>query len=447
MLKRIKNAYINIKNACEKSLLQKYPAGVPQFIQDRYNEELEFLDHSQSVDNFEIARRLCDEAHKSMQLIQPKGLLSGSLIYYLISNSKVNPLPQHYYCPKCGYYEQTDINLFGIDLPSKECPNCSEPIVADGINIPIPFVWKNDNKVPISFDFNISSGFFPFAKRVLERIYPNNNIVEYGISKLHDNDIRNIEQGGYAILPEGNTIDDYPDLISYLDDGTRCISGSLIDFQNYFIKKIPLFSSKALDCAVFMQGKTGVYFDEISSADIKNTTYRDILNTGMASEEFRFLDADLNGAFDIPKSFTKMNHYLLAYHNSYDIDKENSQNALVYFLNTDDFLKYPIYSREDVYDHLVSLGFEEPLAFEYAEATRKGLFHSYTTQHSEYAKKRIDNLLQLPIPSDLYKNVIKCKYLFPRSHSATFLFTYAILAYYMKMNSKVYSHYIKTYKS
>ena len=104
-MKQIKNAYENIKKTCDKALLIKYPAAIPQSVSDRYNEELSYLKRSDYINDFEITRILCEEARKSSQLIQPRGLLGGSFIYYLISDSKVNPLPAHYYCPKCGYYE------------------------------------------------------------------------------------------------------------------------------------------------------------------------------------------------------------------------------------------------------------------------------------------------------------------------------------------------------
>ena len=70
-----------------------------------------------------------------------------------------------------------DTNLFGIDLPQKKCPHCNADILADGYNLPIESVWGNNGKKYISFEYNVNSEFLPFARRVLQSVYPDNEIV------------------------------------------------------------------------------------------------------------------------------------------------------------------------------------------------------------------------------------------------------------------------------
>ena len=122
-LPAIENALQNIQAACEKRLSKLYPAGIPEDIDSRYQQELSYLKKSPLIDDFEIFRRLCLEAEKSSNLIHARGTIPGSFLCFLLGNNSLNPLPVHYYCPDCGHYEKVMTHLFGIDLPPKKCPH------------------------------------------------------------------------------------------------------------------------------------------------------------------------------------------------------------------------------------------------------------------------------------------------------------------------------------
>ena len=251
-LPTIKNAFQNIKNACQSRLEEIYPIGIPEDINSRYAKELSFLERSDYIDDFEIFRRLSEETKKSSNIINVRGTLAGSILYYLLGNNSFNPLPPHYYCTQCGHYEIIDTHLFGIDLPQKKCPHCNTDIFADGYNLPIESVWGNTGKKLISFDYNVNSEFLPFTRRVLQSAYPDNAIVPCGMFQLDpgsgvphpDDRIIGIGLAGYAILPSGNTIQDYPDLISYLENGDACITGGSWELEEHMLKPVRLCSLK-----------------------------------------------------------------------------------------------------------------------------------------------------------------------------------------------------------
>lgn len=75
----IENALQNIQAACEKRLSKLYPAGIPEDIDSRYQQELSYLKKSPLIDDFEIFRRLCLEAEKSSNLIHARGTIPGFL--------------------------------------------------------------------------------------------------------------------------------------------------------------------------------------------------------------------------------------------------------------------------------------------------------------------------------------------------------------------------------
>lgn len=92
-------------------------------------------------------------------------------------------------------------------------------MIGDGYHLAVESVWGVDGKKGIEFDYNISSDFFPFAKRVLQRTYPNNQVVSYGImvsgerSKKFNPESLEMKQSGYVILPQNRTMEDYQSLL------------------------------------------------------------------------------------------------------------------------------------------------------------------------------------------------------------------------------------------
>ena len=86
-LPAINNAFQNIKNTCQDKLKKLYPKGIPEDIQSRYVRELSFLEHSNLIDDFEIFRRLSDETKKNSTIMNARGTLAGSILYFLLGNN------------------------------------------------------------------------------------------------------------------------------------------------------------------------------------------------------------------------------------------------------------------------------------------------------------------------------------------------------------------------
>lgn len=431
----IKNAFDNIKKTCEKELNRRYVGGIPEEIKYRLNTELEYLKNSDDLEDFELQRRFFDEAKKSMNLILTRGKITGSFIFYLIGNSKVNPLPAHYYCPNCGHYEEVGRGIYGVDLPKTKCPECGEDMISDGIDIPVQGVWGG--RSAISFESNVSSGLFPYIKRLLERIYPDNHIEISGIQLLN-NESSEFVQGGFFILPEGMTIDDYPELISYLDDGTKCMAASVIESEEKSIKKISMVPSKALDCAIYMQNKTGIYYDDINPDDIRIITYRDISNTRMLDKScMELLEKER------PRTFKMMCNLNAASHNTYDLKEFDDLYA---FINSDVFKLCPLFVREDVFDILIGQGIDMDIAADYTKMVRMGQVYRYVNSPDGKVLKKYEHLIDMKVPAELYDTASKSMYLFPRAHAVSYMYLYAMLAFYMKKDSKAYSYYINHFK-
>lgn len=445
-LPAINNAFQNIKNTCQDKLKKIYPKGIPEDIQSRYVKELLFLEHSDLIDDFEIFRRLSDETKKNSTIMNVRGTLAGSILYFLLGNNNFNPLHPHYYCPECGYYEVVDTNLFGIDLPQKKCPHCNADILADGYNLPIESVWGNNGEKLLSFEYNVNSEFLPFARRVLQSAYPNNEIAPWGVFQLDpvssvpypDDRIIGIKLSGYAILPSGNTIQDYPDLISYLENGEACITGGSWELEEHLLKPIKLFPLEYLDDLIQLQRATGIYANDLGTKELREITWSNIYNTAIPNSNSRMLFHEFK-----PKTYKDMVAFDSSSHNSFSWQEGNYNyidlGKYYKMISTDSFKKYPCFTREDFFDHMIKLGTERTLAFDASEKIRKG--------HANSCGKYQQQFFDLPIPDEIKEIAKNYVYVFPRAHCIEYILIYARLAYYAKADSRAFSKIIFKKKS
>lgn len=431
----IKNAFENIKKACDEKLSRLYPTGIPTDILARYEQELAFLKTSEYLDDFELFRLLSKEALKCSTIITTRGTVMGSFIYYLLGNNCFNPLPVHYYCPSCGHYEAFQTHLFGIDLPEKTCPTCGCSIFADGFNLHSESVWGNDGKKLITFDYNISAEFLPFARRILNSLYPNNQIAPWGLfqfdSNAHslypDSKAIGVELAGYAILPTGNTIQDYPDLVSYLENGDSCITGGGWELENNFIKPIRLFSLDCIENLLKLQRATGIYTNEITPKELRDITWSNIFNSTVLNTVTSNFFHELR-----PKTYRDMISIESSSHSTFSWQELDYKDLYEYnkMVSSESFQKYPCFTREDFFDYLLEAGVERAFAFNVSERIRKG--------HANSTKYR-DEFNTLSIPEEIKDVARYYLYLFPRAHCIEYILLYARIAYYAKIDSKAFS--------
>ena len=431
----IRNAFQNIKNACDQKLNMLYPTNLPQEIITRYNSELSYLKESEYIDDFEIFRLLSEESIKCSTILTMRGTVMGSFIYYLLGNNCFNPLPIHYYCPECGYFETVETHLFGIDLPAKICPKCGKSISADGYNLPLESVWGNDGKKSIDFGYNVSDEFMPFARRVLASLYPDNIIAPWGMFQFDPaaqtipSESKPIGVGlvGYAILPTGNTIQDYPDLISYLEDGEPCVTGGGWELRQHYLKPVGLYSLEYIDSLIQLQRATGVYANELSNRELREVTWSNIFNATILNSTASSFFHELK-----PKTYKDMVGIISSSHSTFVWQELDHKDWYLYnnMISSDAFQKYPCYTREDFFDFLLETGLDRAFAFDVSEKIRKGQANS---------AKFKDSFNALQISEEIKEVARNYLYIFPRAHCIEYLLIYARLAYYAKIDSRAFS--------
>ena len=438
-LPEIQNALQNVKNACQKKLDELYPKGIPDDIKSRITKELVFLEHSDYIDDFELFRRLSEEAKKSSTCITTRGTLAGSMLYYLLSNNGFNPFSPHYDCAECGYYEVVNTSLFGIDLPVKRCPHCNTVIFPDGFNLSAESVWGNDGKKMISFEYNVNSEFLPFARNVIHSAYPDTTISPWGmfkidpLSPLANTDTRTVgvDLTGYAVLPTGNTINDYPELISCLENGDACLTGGSWELTQHMLKPIKLYSLDYLDELLRLQRETGIYVNELGIKVLRDISWSQINNTGILNMNTRMLFYEYK-----PKTFKDMVSLDACSHNSFSWFSFSDSTFDIFkfknMISSDPFKKHPCFTREDFFDQMIKMGIDRAFAFEISEKIRKGHANSCNAKYKQ-------EFMELPIPESIKKVAQNYLYVFPRAHEIEYLLIYARFAYYAKIDSRAFS--------
>ena len=94
-----------IEAACEKKLNSLFPHGIPEVVYSRYQEGLELMAETGSVEAYEVFRCVSDRAREENRAVFCRGTVAGSYLYYLLGNHTFDPMPAHYYCKSCGRYE------------------------------------------------------------------------------------------------------------------------------------------------------------------------------------------------------------------------------------------------------------------------------------------------------------------------------------------------------
>ena len=426
----IPNAFANVQAACSHRLQELYPLGTPAPIQERFDAELAYMKASPYADDFEIFRLLSLEALKCSQYFTLRGQISGSILIFLLGRGRFHPFAPHYYCPHCGHFESVETHMFGIDLPEIPCSDCGSTVLPDGFGLPVESIWGLDGKRILSFDYSVCEEFLPFAKHVLEKVYPDHEIVLYGTPFFADRDPEKdrieIKPGGFTILPEGQTMDDYPDLKTYLEDGEPCLFTFAPGLSHPDLKVVNLIPSPDIENLIQLQRKTGTYANEIPLSGLRSLTCYDLVNTKALSKTAE----DLVRAHK-PKTFMEIAKFESLGHASYAGSDRNPPTADRIdrdLLCTEEYQKYPCASRDDFFESLLEAGCPREDAFEISEFIRKGKALSFGHK-----------LEGFDIPAEIKTLAKKFCYLFPRAHSVETVLLVARLAYYQKMNSRIYS--------
>lgn len=141
-------AYEVIKVSAKNFAIDKYGESLPPIIAERLKAELQLPVVKKFANQIWLSRKIVKEIDIRGRLCNTRLAAASSFLIYCLDITEINPLPPHYYCPKCMRVEWRDNVYCGLDLPEKEC-SCGGTMHGDGMNIPYQsFFGFCGDKVP-----------------------------------------------------------------------------------------------------------------------------------------------------------------------------------------------------------------------------------------------------------------------------------------------------------
>lgn len=140
-----------------------YGKNIPDVIVKRYLREKNYLQLSEFQKEFRVFAELLLEMKKMKIRYSVIGTTWHSFLLWLLVEPELNPLPPHYYCPRCKdvvFVENKKEISMGIDLPEKQC-KCGYEMIGDGFNLSEEFFWEKEQ---LDLGFSVSEIDYEYIK-------------------------------------------------------------------------------------------------------------------------------------------------------------------------------------------------------------------------------------------------------------------------------------------
>ena len=450
-----------------------YGDDLPEVVSSRLEQELTSIISNGYASLYIIAHKLVKNSNENGYLVGSRGSVGSSFVATMAGISEVNPLPPHYFCPECRYYDfdSDDIKAIGsgsgCDLPAKKCPKCGAELKKDGFSIPFEtFLGFKGDKEP-DIDLNFSGEYQTKAHEYTEVIfgkghtfkagtiatvaektgfmYAKNYFEERGIEK-RECELTRIGQelvgvrrstgqhpGGIVVLPKGEEIHTFTPVQHPANDTETSIITTHFDYHSieHNLLKLDILGKDDPTVVRIMQDATGVDPETIPIDDPKiMSLFQNTSALGITPEDLGGCPLGCLGIPEFgtdfviqmlldtkPKAISDLVRISGLSHGT-DVWLNNAQTLIA---NGDTTLEGAICTRDDIMLYLINKGIEPAVSFKIMESVRKG---RGLTEEWEKIMEEHD------VPDWYIWSCKMIKYMFPKAHAAAYVMMACRIAYY-----------------
>ena len=471
-----------LRNICYDKAHSMYGEELPEIVVERLERELNSIISNGFAVMYIIAQKLVWKSNEDGYLVGSRGSVGSSFVATMAGITEVNPLSPHYYCTNCHYsdFESEEVRAFaggcGWDMPDKVCPNCGQPLVKDGFDIPFEtFLGFKGNKEP-DIDLNFSGDYQSNAHKYTEVIFGEgqtyragtigtlaektafgfvkNYYEEHGSRKRKCEIERIVEgctgirrstgqhPGGIIVLPHGENINSFTPVQHPANDMTTDIITTHFDYHSidHNLLKLDILghddptmikmleelveqlTGKPFKATEIPLDDPGVMqlFADTGSLGIKPSDIGGCPVGCLGIPEFG-TDFVIQMVVDTkPKTLSDLIRISGLSHGT-DVWLNNAQTLIQEVKAT---ISTAICTRDDIMTYLINTGMESELSFTIMESVRKG--KGLKTEWEDAMKAA-------GVPDWYIWSCKKIKYMFPKAHAAA----YVMMAYriaYCKVN-------------
>ncbi len=465
---KIENSDIILRNRCQESAMAIYGDPLPEPIKARLDRELNSIINNGYAVMYVAAEMLVRKSMQDGYLVGSRGSVGSSFAATMAGITEVNPLAPHYICPSCKYLEWGDENLYdcGVDMPSKECPQCGTMLDQNGFSIRFEtFLGFEGDKEP-DIDLNFAGEYQARAHKYVEEIFGKENVFRagtigtiasktaYGFVKkyfeerglpVNKYEVERLTKccsgvrrttgqhpGGIIIVPQGHDIHEFCPVQHPANDGSTGTITTHFDYHSIDenLLKLDILGHDNPSMIRQLQDMTGADPLKVPLKDDRvNGIFIGIEGLGIKEPDYRFS----HGSFGIPEFGTRFVRQML------DDTKPDkfadlvrisgfSHGTNVWINNAQGFIrsgeatmKDAISTRDDIMNYLILKGLPNKESFTIMEKVRRG---------KGVSDEEESLMRQYGVPAWYIESCKRIEYMFPRAHAVAYVMMSYRIAYY-----------------
>jgi DNA polymerase-3 subunit alpha (Gram-positive type) len=458
------NSEENLRNICYEKAHSMYGEKLPPQVEQRLEHELKSIINNGFAVMYIIAQKLVWKSNEDGYLVGSRGSVGSSFVATMAGITEVNPLAPHYYCMNCHFsdFDSEEVKKYGgssgCDMPDRICPECGQPLVKDGHDIPFEtFLGFYGDKEP-DIDLNFSGEYQSKAHDYTEVLfgtgytfragtigtladktafgYVKNYYEERGIHK------RNVEidrivgglvgvrrttgqhPGGIIVMPHGENIYSFTPVQRPANDMNTKTITTHFDYHSidHNLLKLDILGHDDPTMIRMLEDLTGLDAKKIRLDEPKVLSlFHDLSALGISAKD---LDGCELGCLGIPefgtdfvmqmvkdtqpKTFSDLVRISGLSHGT-DVWLNNAQTLIQ---NGNCTLATAICTRDDIMIYLIATGVDPGQSFKIMESVRKG---KGLTPEMEAAMN------EAGVPEWYIWSCKQIKYMFPKAHAAAYV--------------------------